>query len=70
MMGCQVVALCCDLGGCFSGKDMAQTSGGFGRRLFCGDTCCRERESSKKSNCVGTTGVLGVSCTLGSLAVL
>ncbi len=31
-----------------------------------GNTHCRERESSKKSNCVGTTGVVG-SCTLGDV---
>ncbi len=36
--------------------------------FFHGNTCCRERESSKKFNCVGTTGVLGMSCTLGDVA--
>ena len=67
-MRCQMVAICCDWCGCLSGKDGAWTSGGFGRGLCCGDTSCRERESSKKSNCVGTTGVVGMSCTLGDVA--
>jgi hypothetical protein len=66
--GCRVVAIRCDWCGCLSGKDGAWTSGGFGRGLCCGDTSCRERESSKKSNCVGTTGVVGMSCTLGDVA--
>ncbi len=41
---------------------------GFGCGLCCGDTCCKERESSKKSNCAGTTGVVGMSCTLEDVA--
>jgi hypothetical protein len=44
-------------------------SGGFGYGLCHGKTCSKERESSKKSNQVGTTGVVGLSCTLGSLIV-
>ncbi len=63
-------AIRCDWCGYLSGVDGAWTSGGFGCGLCHGDTHCRERESSKKSNCVGTTGVLGMSCTLGSLTVL
>ncbi len=42
---------------------------GFGGGLCCGKTCCGERESSKKSNQVGTTDVVGLSCTVGSLTV-
>jgi hypothetical protein len=66
-MGCQVVAIRCDWFGCLSGKDGAWISGGFGCGLFHGNTCCGERESSKKSNCVGTTGVVGMVCTLGDV---
>ncbi len=40
---------------------------GFCCGLCCGDTCCGERESSKKSNPVGTTGVVGMLCTLGDV---
>jgi hypothetical protein len=69
-MGCQVVAIRCDWCGCLSGKDGAWTFGEFGRGLHCGNTCFREKESPKKSNHVGTTGVMGRSCTLGSLTVL
>ena len=64
-----MVVICCDWCGCLSGKDGAWTLGGFDRGLFCGKTHCRERESSEKSNQVGTTGVVGLSCTLGSLTV-
>jgi hypothetical protein len=68
-MGCRMVAsIRCDLCGCLSGKDGAWTPGGLIRGLCCGDNCCRERESSKKSYCVGTTGVVGMSCTLGDVA--
>ncbi len=70
LTGCRMVVICCDWCGCLSGKDGAWTLGGFGHGLCHGKTCCRERESSKKSNRVGTTGVVGLSCTLGSLAVL
>jgi hypothetical protein len=64
-----MVVICCGWCSCLSGKDGAWTLGGFGRR-FCHDkTHCRERESSKKSNQVGTTGVVELSCTLGSLTV-
>jgi hypothetical protein len=65
-----VIAIRCDQCGCLSGEGGAQTSGGFGHGLCRGNTCCGERESPKKSNCVGTTGVLGLSCTLGLLTVL
>jgi hypothetical protein len=68
--GCQMVAICCDWCGCLSGKDGARTFGGFGRGLCHGKTRCKERESPKKSNCVGTTGVVGLPFTLGSLMVL
>ncbi len=68
LTGCQVVAICCDCCGCLSGKDRAWTSGGFGRGLFRGNTRCGEKESSKKPNCVGTTGVVWMSCTLGDVA--
>ncbi len=64
-----MVVVCCDWRGCLSGKDGARTLGRFGHAICCGETHCRERESSKKSNQVGTTGVVGLSCTLGSLAV-
>jgi hypothetical protein len=37
-MGCQMVAICCDWCGCLSGKDRAQTLGGFVRGLSCGKT--------------------------------
>jgi hypothetical protein len=70
LTGCQVVAIRCDWCGCLSGEDGAWTSGGFGFGLCCGYTCCEEREVSKKSNHVGTTGVLEMSCTLGLLTVL
>ena len=63
LTGCQVVAIHCDW--CLSGKDGDWTSGGFGAGLCRGDTCCKERELSMKSNRVGTTDVLGMSCTLG-----
>jgi hypothetical protein len=64
-----MVVICCDLCGCLSGKDGARTLGGFGRGLCCGKTRCGERESSKKYNQFGTTGVMGLPCTLGSLTV-
>jgi hypothetical protein len=64
-----MVVICCDWCGCLSGKDGAQTLGGFGRGLCHGNPCCRERISSKKSNQVGTRGIVGLSCTLGSLPV-
>jgi hypothetical protein len=64
-----MVVICCDWCGCLSGKDGARTLGGFGRGLCCGKTRRGERESSKKSNQIGTTGFLGLSCTLGSLTV-
>ncbi len=63
-----MVAICCDWFGCLSGEDGAWTSGGFSRGLCHGNTCCGERESSKKSNRVGTTDVVGMSCTLGDVA--
>ncbi len=66
-MGCRVVAICCDRFGCLSGEDGAWTSGGFGHGLCHGETCWRERESSKKSNPVGTIGVVGMACTLGDV---
>jgi hypothetical protein len=69
-MECQMVDICCDWCGCLSGEDGAWTLGGFGRGLCRGKTHCGERESSMKSNRVGTTGVVGLLCTLGSLAVL
>ena len=62
-----MVVICCDWCGCLSGEDRAQTLGGFGLGICCGETRCGERESSKKSNRVGTIGVVGLSCTLGSL---
>ncbi len=65
-----MVAIRCDWCGCLSGEDEAQTSGGFGSGLCRGDTHCGERGLSKKSNRVSTTGVLGMSCTLGLLTVL
>jgi hypothetical protein len=55
--------------GCLSGKDGSRTLGGFGHGLSHGKTCCKERESSEKSNQVGTTGIVGLSCTLGSMTV-
>ncbi len=67
-MDCRVVAIRCDWCGCLGGEDGDRTAGGFSRGLCRGDTCCRERESSKKLNCVGTTGALGMSCTLGDVA--
>ncbi len=67
-MGCWVVAIRCDWCGCLGGEDGAQTAGGFANGFCRGNTCCGERESSKKFNCVGTTGVLGMSCTLGDVA--
>jgi hypothetical protein len=51
-----------------SGEDEAWTSGGFGHGICHGNTHCEERESSKKSNHVGTTGVVGMLCTLGDVA--
>ncbi len=66
-MGCQVVAIRCDRFGCLSGKDGVWNSGGFVRGLCHGNTHCGERESSKKSNCVGAAGVVGMSCTLGDV---
>ncbi len=47
---------------------VAWIAGGFGQGLCHGNTCCGERESSKKFNLVGTTGILGMSCTLGVVA--
>jgi hypothetical protein len=70
LTGCQMVVICCDWCGCLSGEDGAWTLGGFGCGICCGKTRHGERESSKKSNQVGTTGVVGLSCTLGSLTVL
>jgi hypothetical protein len=67
IMGCQVVAIHCDRFGCLSGEDGAWTSGGFGCGLFHGNICCRERESSKKSNRVSTIGEVGMACTLGDV---
>ncbi len=66
--GFRVVAIRCDWSGCLGGEDGARTAGGFGCGLCRGNTCCKERESSKKFNCVGTTGVLRMSCTLGDVA--
>jgi len=66
--GCRVVAIRCDWCGCLGGEDGAWTAGGFGHGLCRGNTCCGEREFFKKFNCVGTTGVLGMSCTLGDVA--
>ncbi len=66
--GCRVVAIRCDWCGCLGGEDWAWTAGGFGHGLCRGNTRCRERESSKKFNHIGTTGVLGMSCTLGDVA--
>jgi hypothetical protein len=70
LTGRQVIAIRCDWCGCLSGKVGAWTSGRFGLGLCRGKTCHGERESPKESNNVGTTGVLGLSCTLGSLTVL
>ncbi len=70
LTGHQMVAICCDWCGCLSGKDGAWTFGGFGHGFFRGKTCCGERESPKKFNRVSTTGVVGLSCTLGYLMVL
>jgi hypothetical protein len=67
-MGCRVVAIRCDWCGCLDGEDGARTAGGFSLGLCHGNTCCRERESFKKFNHVGTTSVLGMSCTLGDMA--
>jgi hypothetical protein len=67
LMGCQVVAIRCDWFGCLSGEDGVWTSGGFGRGLCRGNTWCRERESSKKSNCVSTIVVVGLAYTLGDV---
>ncbi len=67
--GCRMVVIRCDCCGCLSGEDGAQTLGGFGPGLCHGKTRCRERESSKKSNQASTTGVVGLSCILGSLTV-
>ncbi len=69
LTGCQMVVICCDWCGCLSGKDGAWTFGGFIHGICCGETHCGERESSKKSNGISTTGVVGLSCTLGSLTV-
>jgi hypothetical protein len=66
--GCWVVSIRCDWCGCLGGEDGARTAGGFVRELCRGNTGCGERESSKKSNRVGTTGVLWMSCTLGDVA--
>ncbi len=66
--GCRVVAIRCDWCGCLGGEYGARNAGGFGHGLCRGDTCCGERESSKKFNHVGTTGVLEMSCTLGDVA--
>ncbi len=63
-----MVSIRCDWCGCLGGEDGARTAGGFGYGLCCGNTCCGETESSKKSNRVGTTGVLGMSCTLEDVA--
>ncbi len=62
-----MVAILCDGFGCLSGEDGAWTSGGFSCGLCHGNTCCREREFSKKSNHVGTIGVVGMACTLGDV---
>ncbi len=70
LTGHQMVAICCDWCGCLSSKDGTQTFGGFGRGLCRGKTRRGKWESPKKSNRVGTTGVMGLSCTLGSLTVL
>jgi hypothetical protein len=67
--GCRMVVICCDWCGCLSSKDGARTLGGVGHGLCHGKTCCSERESSKKSNQVDTTGIVGLSCILGSLTV-
>jgi hypothetical protein len=67
--GCQMVVICCGWCGCLSDKDGAQTLGGFGCGLCCGKIHRGERESSAKSNQVGTPGVVGLSCILGSLVV-
>jgi hypothetical protein len=65
--GCRVVSIRCDRWGCLGGEDGAWIAGGLGCGLCHGNTCCRERESSIKSNHVSTTGVLGMSCTLGDV---
>ena len=62
-----MVAICYDWFGCLSGKDGAWTLSGFGHGICRGNTHCGEKESSKKSNRVGTTGVVGMSCTLGDM---
>jgi hypothetical protein len=64
-----MVVICCDWCGCLSGEDGARTLGGFVSGFCGGKSCCGERESSKKYNRVGTTDVVGLSCTLGSLTV-
>ncbi len=66
----RVVAICCDWCGWLSVEDGAWTFGGLGSGLCHGNACCGERELSMKSNRVGTTDVLGMSCTLGSLMIL
>jgi hypothetical protein len=53
-----MVVIHCDWCGCLSGKDGAQTLGGFGHGICHGETRRRERESSKKSNQVGTPDLL------------
>ncbi len=70
LKGHQMVATRCDQCGCLRGEDGAQTFGGFGHGLCRGEAYCGEREPPKKSNRVGTTGVVGLSCTLGSLTIL
>ncbi len=63
-----MVSIHCDR--CLNGKDGAWTSDGFGAGHSRGNTCCGEKEMSIKSNCIGTTGVLGMLCTLGLLTDL
>ncbi len=63
-----MVAIHCDWCGCLGGEDGACTAGGFGHGPCHGKTCCGQKESSKKFNRVGTTGVLGMSCTFGDVA--
>ncbi len=70
LTGCQMVAIHYERCGCLSGKDGAWTFDGFCRGLCRGKTRHGERKSPKKSNCVYTTSVVGLSCTLGSLTVL
>ena len=65
LTGCREVAVHCDWCGCLGGEDGARTAGGFIHGLCRGNTHFGERESSKKSNCVGTIGVVGIACTLG-----